>query len=61
MENKDKKQLDKLKEQFKGNTKGGDKKPVARIKFNLLIYAAIMSFIGIQIFEALKTSAPHQF
>ncbi len=66
MENKDKKQLDKLKEQFsKGNTKGGDKKPGGpNKKFNFYwIYAAIViAFIGIQIFGSFgKTSAPTNF
>lgn len=54
MENKDKKQLDKLKEQFsKGNNKGGGKKPTSPNKrFNFYwIYAAIViAFIGVQIF-----------
>jgi cell division protease FtsH len=61
MENKDKKQLDKLKEQFsKGNNKGGDKKPGGPNKrFNFYwVYAAIViAFIGIQIFGSFGRSS----
>ena len=62
MENKDKKQLDKLKEQFsKGANKGGGKKPGGgpNKRFNFYwVYAAIfIAFIGIQIFSSFnKTS-----
>ncbi len=66
MEEKEKKQLDKLKEQFsKGNNKGGDKKPSGpNRKFNFYwIYAAIViAFIGIQIFGSFgRSSAPTNF
>ncbi|MDZ7847721.1 MAG: ATP-dependent zinc metalloprotease FtsH [Owenweeksia sp.] len=60
MENKDKKQLDKLKEQFsKGNNKKGDKKPGGpNRKFNFYwIYAAIfIAFIAVQIFGSIGSS-----
>lgn len=60
MENQDKKQLDKLKEQFsKGNKKNGGKKPGGpNRKFNFYwIYAAIfLAFIGIQIVGSLNNA-----
>ena len=61
MENQEKKQLDKLKEQFsKGNKKGGGKKPNGgpNRKFNFYwIYAAIfLAFIGIQIVGSLNNN-----
>ncbi|WP_417601919.1 ATP-dependent zinc metalloprotease FtsH [Owenweeksia hongkongensis] len=61
METKDKKQLDKLKEQFsKNNGKGGGKKPGGPNKrFNFYwVYAAIfIAFIGIQIFGSFSQSS----
>lgn len=60
MENQDKKQLDKLKEQFsRGNKKNGGKKPGGpNRKFNFYwIYAAIfLAFIGIQIVGSLNSA-----
>ncbi len=60
MENQDKKQLDKLKEQFsKGNKRSGGKKPNGpNRKFNFYwIYAAIfLAFIGIQIVGSLNNN-----
>ena len=60
MENQDKKQLDKLKEQFsKGNRKNGGKKPGGpNRKFNFYwIYAAIfLAFIGIQIVGSINNA-----
>lgn len=61
METKDKKQLDKLKEQFsKSNGKGGEKKPGGPNKrFNFYwVYAAIfIAFIGIQIFGSFSQTS----
>lgn len=61
METKDKKQLDKLKEQFsKNNGKGGGKKPGGPNKrFNFYwVYAAIfIAFIGIQIFGSFNQAS----